>query len=133
VTPSTVCDIIFELARHEFQRTFYVLLDFIVADMMVLGSLGLDDEQAFLQFGTTRVFTVMDGTTVETQMEGCKPECLLMSFGKIQKLMRETRRNKGRNAEFYEIKFSPSSEKLAEFNTGGEFNAQQHEHFRSLI
>jgi hypothetical protein len=32
VTSSTVCDVTFELARHEFQRTFYVLRDLPAAD-----------------------------------------------------------------------------------------------------
>jgi hypothetical protein len=32
VTSSTVCDVTFKVARHEFQRTFYVLRDFCVAD-----------------------------------------------------------------------------------------------------
>jgi hypothetical protein len=44
----------------------------------------LDDEHASLQFGTTRVFTLMDGAAVETQIEERRPECLLMSlFAKI--------------------------------------------------
>jgi hypothetical protein len=79
VTSSTVCDITFELALYEFQRTFYVLRDLRVVDM-VLGLPWLDDKQASLQFGTTRVFTMMDGTTVETQTEERRHECLLMSF-----------------------------------------------------
>jgi hypothetical protein len=29
----------------------------------------LDDEHASLQFGSTRVFTLMDGTAAETQLE----------------------------------------------------------------
>jgi hypothetical protein len=70
-----VCDINFELARHEFQRTFGVLSDLRVADL-VLGLLWLDDEHAFLQYGTTRVFTLMEGTAVETQIEERRPECL---------------------------------------------------------
>jgi hypothetical protein len=37
VTSSKVCDIAFELARHEFQRNSYVLRDLRVADV-VLGS-----------------------------------------------------------------------------------------------
>jgi predicted aspartyl protease len=32
VTSSTVCDVTFELARHEFRRTFYVLRDLRAAD-----------------------------------------------------------------------------------------------------
>jgi hypothetical protein len=34
VTSSTVCDLIFELARHEFHRTFYVLRDLRAADLI---------------------------------------------------------------------------------------------------
>jgi hypothetical protein len=60
----------------------------------------LDDEHASLQFGSTMVFTLMDGTTMETQLEERRPECLLMSSTKVQKLMRKTGRNKGRKAEF---------------------------------
>jgi hypothetical protein len=69
VTSSTVCDVTFELARHEFHRTFYVLRsDFRVVDL-IMGLPWLDDEHASLQFGSTRVFTLMDGTTVETTLE----------------------------------------------------------------
>jgi hypothetical protein len=64
----TVCGIIFELAHHEFQRDFYVLRDLRAIDL-VLGLPWLDDEQAFLQFGTKRVFTHMDGTPVDTRNE----------------------------------------------------------------
>jgi hypothetical protein len=46
----------------------------------------LDGEDASLHFGTTRVFTLMDGTTVETQFEERRPECLLMSSTKVQKV-----------------------------------------------
>jgi hypothetical protein len=99
VTSSTVCDITFERARHEFQRTFYVLRDLRAADL-ILGLPWLDDEQASLQFGTTRVFTVMDGTAVETTLEERRHECLLLLSTKVQKLMRKTRRNIGRHAEF---------------------------------
>jgi hypothetical protein len=65
VTSSIVCDITFELARHEFHGTFYVLRYLRGVDM-VLGVPWLDDEDASLQLGTTRVFTLMDGTPVET-------------------------------------------------------------------
>jgi hypothetical protein len=68
VTSSTVCDITIELARHEFQRTFYVLRDLRAADV-VLGLPQLDKALASLQFGTTSIFTLMDGTGVETQIE----------------------------------------------------------------
>jgi hypothetical protein len=45
----------------------------------------------------------MDGTRVETQIEERRLECLLMSFGKILKLMRKTRRSRERSVEFYVI------------------------------
>jgi hypothetical protein len=99
VTPSIVCDITFDVARHEFQRTFYVVRDLRVGDM-ALGLPWLDDEQASSQFGTTRIFTLIDGTTMDTRSEERRPECLLMLYVKIQKLMRKTRRSRGRNAEF---------------------------------
>jgi hypothetical protein len=97
VTSSIVCDVTFELARHELQRTLYVLRDSRAVDL-VMGLPWLDEEHASLQFGTTRAFTLMDGTTEETQLEERRPECLLMSFTKVQKIMRKTRRNSGRNA-----------------------------------
>jgi hypothetical protein len=53
VTPSTVCDVTFELGRHEFQLTFCVLRDLRAADS-ILGLPWLDDEHASLHFGTTR-------------------------------------------------------------------------------
>jgi hypothetical protein len=99
VTSSIVCDITFELALHEFQRTFYVLRD-LRAAYLVLGLPWLNDEHAPLQFGTTLIFTPMDGTPVATQNEERRDECLLMSSPKIQKLMRKTRRDRGRNADF---------------------------------
>jgi hypothetical protein len=73
----------------------------------------LDDGQASLQFGTTRVFTLMDGTSMETQTKERIPECLLMSYGKIQKLMRKTRRSKGRNAMFYVMNVTLATEQPA--------------------
>jgi hypothetical protein len=45
VTSSTVCDTIFEVARHEFQRTFNVLRELRGEDLL-LGLPWLDDEQA---------------------------------------------------------------------------------------
>jgi hypothetical protein len=49
VTSSTVCDVTFELARHEFHRTFYVLRDLRAADL-IMGLPWLDDEHAFFFF-----------------------------------------------------------------------------------
>jgi hypothetical protein len=40
-----------------------------------------------------------------------------MSSIKIQKLMRKTRRSKGRNTEFYFIHVSAAAEQTAEFHT----------------
>jgi hypothetical protein len=68
VTSSTVCDVTFELARHESQRIFYVLRDLRTGDL-ILGLPWLDDEHASLQFGSIMVFTLMNGTIVETQLE----------------------------------------------------------------
>jgi hypothetical protein len=45
VISSTACDVTFELARHEFQRTFYVLRDLRVDDLVV-GLPWLDDEMS---------------------------------------------------------------------------------------
>jgi hypothetical protein len=109
VTSSTICDVTFELARHEFHRTFYVLRDLRAAGL-IMGLPWLDDEHASLQFGSTRVFTLMDGTTMETTLEERRPECLLMSSTKVQKLMRKTRRSRGRNAEFYVIELTPAAD-----------------------
>jgi hypothetical protein len=122
VTSSTVCDVTFEMARHEFQRTFYVSRDFCVADL-VLGLPWLDDEHASLQFGTTRVFALMDGTTMETQLEERRLECLLLSSTKVQKLVRKARRSRGRNAELYVLHVTPATYQLTEFHTRAELTA----------
>jgi hypothetical protein len=84
-------------------------------------------------FGSTRVFTLMDGTTVETTLEERRPECLLMSPTKVQKLMRKTRRSKGRNAEFYVIELTPAADQPTEFRIGEELTTQQRDNFRSLL
>jgi hypothetical protein len=120
VPSSTVCDVTFELARHEFHGTFYVLRDLCVVDL-ILGLPWLDDEHASLQFGTTRVFTLMDGTAVETTLEERRPECLLLS--KVQKLMRKTRRSWGRHAEFYVIERTSAADQPTDFHTGEELTA----------
>jgi hypothetical protein len=74
----------------------------------------------------------MDGIAVATQIEERRHECRMMSFAKIQKLMRKTRRNRGRNAEFYVIDVSPAAEQPTEFHTGEELTAKQRDNFRSL-
>jgi hypothetical protein len=63
MTSSIVCDITFELARHEFQRNFYVLRDLRAPDI-VLNLPWLDDDEASLQIGTTHVLTLLDGATL---------------------------------------------------------------------
>jgi hypothetical protein len=83
VTSTTVCDVTFELARHEFHRTFYVLRDLRTADLIMVLP-WLDDEHASLKFGSTRIFTLMNGTAVKTTLEERRPECLLLSSTKVQ-------------------------------------------------
>jgi hypothetical protein len=86
------------MARHEFQRTFNVFRDLRIVDM-VLGLPWLDAEQASVQFGTTLVFTLMDGIAVEAHTAECRQKRLVMSHGKVQKVMRKTRQSKGCNAK----------------------------------
>jgi hypothetical protein len=59
--------------------------------------------------------------------------CLLMSATKVHKLMRKTRRNKGRNAEFYVIELTRAADQPTKFHTREELTADQREHFRSLL
>jgi hypothetical protein len=98
-----------------------------------MGLTWLDDEHASLQFGTTRIFTLMDGTTVETTLEERRPECLLMSSTKVQKLMRKTRRSTGRHADFYVIELTSAAEQPTDFHTGEELTAEHRDNFRSLL
>jgi hypothetical protein len=132
VSSSTVCDVAFELARHEFHRTFYVFRDLRATDL-ILGLPWLDDEHASLKLGSTTVFTLADGTTVDTTLEERRHEGLLMSSTKVQKLMRKTRRSSGRNAEFYVIELTPAADQPTDFHTGEELTAEQRDNFRSLL
>jgi hypothetical protein len=120
------------LAKHGFKLDFHVLRD--LRDVgLVLGLPWLDDEQAFVQFGTTHVFTLMMGSTkVETQTEDRRPECLLMSSGKVQILMLKTRRRRGRNAEFKVSNVTLAAEQPAEFHHREKLTAEIREQFRSL-
>jgi hypothetical protein len=93
----------------------------------------LDDEQASLQFGSTRVFTLMDGTSVETHLEERRHACLMMSSTKVQKLVRKTHCTRGRNAEFYVIELTPADDLPTEFHTREELALEQRENFRSLL
>jgi hypothetical protein len=52
---------------------------------------------------------------------------------KVQKLMRKTRRSRGRNAEFYVIEVTPAADQPTKFHTGEELTAEQRENFRSLL
>jgi hypothetical protein len=95
-------DISFELPRHEFQRTLYVLRELRDAGL-VLNLPWLADEQASLRFGTTRLITLVEGTTVEACTDGRRPKCLLMSPSTVHKFARKTLRSKGRHAELVSI------------------------------
>jgi hypothetical protein len=66
----------------------------------------------------------MDGTIVEkTTLEERRPECLQMSSTKVQKLMRMTRRSRGRHAEFYVIELTPTADQPTDFHTREELIA----------
>jgi hypothetical protein len=56
-----------------------------------------------------------------------------MASTKVQKLMRKTRRSKGRNAELYVIDLKLAADQPIEFHTGEELSADQRENFRSLL
>jgi hypothetical protein len=75
----------------------------------------------------------MDGKAVETTLEERRPECLLMSSTKVQKLMRKTRRSTGRHAEFYVIELTSAAEQPTDFHTGEELTTEQRDNFRSLL
>jgi hypothetical protein len=47
--------------------------------------------------------------------------------------MRKTRRNRGRNAEFYVNEVTPAANQPTKFHNGEELTAKQRENFRSLI
>jgi hypothetical protein len=79
------------------------------------------------------VFSLMDGTAMETQLEERRLECLLMSSTKVQKFMRKTRRNKELNAEFYVIERTPAGDQPTEFHCGEDLTTDQRENFRSLL
>jgi hypothetical protein len=64
VTSSVVCEISFELAPHELEMAFHVLRD-LRAVGLAPGLPLPNDEQALLNFGTTRGFTLTNGTSVE--------------------------------------------------------------------
>jgi hypothetical protein len=115
-----------------FNELFYVFRDLRAADM-VLGLSWLDDDHASLQFGTTRVFTLMNGTTFKTQIEERRPECLPILSTKAQKLMRKTRRSRGCNAEFYVIEVTLATDQPTAFHTSEELIGEQRANFRPLI
>jgi hypothetical protein len=53
----------FNVAQHDFLRTFHVIRNFHAAGI-VMGLPWLDDEQATLKFGTERLFTLMDAQVI---------------------------------------------------------------------
>jgi hypothetical protein len=75
----------------------------------------------------------MDGTTVESTLEERRPECLLLSSTEVQKLMRKTRRSRGRHAEFYVIELTSAADQPPDFHTGEELTDEQRDNFRSLL
>jgi hypothetical protein len=56
-----------------------------------------------------------------------------MSLGKDRKLMRNTRRSKGRNAEFYVVNVTPAAEQPAESHNGEGLATHERQHFRTLL
>jgi hypothetical protein len=56
-----------------------------------------------------------------------------MSSIKIQKLLRKTRRSRGRKAEFYVIELTSAADQPTEFYIGEELTSDQHHNFRSLL
>jgi hypothetical protein len=115
VTSSTVFDVTLSWLDTNFNGLF-ASRDLRAVDV-IMGLPWLYDEHASLQFGSTMVFTLMDGTTVETTLEERLPECLMMSSTKVQKLMRKTRCSWGRNAEFYVIELTPADDQPTDFHT----------------
>jgi hypothetical protein len=75
----------------------------------------------------------MDGTTMGTGTEKHRPKCLLMSLGKIQKLMRKTCRSMGRNDEPFVITVSPTTINPAMFHIGEELIVEQRNNFQTLF
>jgi hypothetical protein len=75
----------------------------------------------------------MDGTAVETTLEERRPECLLMSSTKVQKLMRKTRRSRRRKAEIYVTELTPAVDQPTDFHTGEELTAEHRDNFRPLL
>jgi hypothetical protein len=75
----------------------------------------------------------MDGTTKETRLEERRPEFLVMSYLKLQNLMRKTHRGRGRNAELVMLHVSPAADQPTEFRTGEEHTQDQRENLRSLL
>jgi hypothetical protein len=56
-----------------------------------------------------------------------------MSSTKVQKLMRKTRRSRGRNAEFYVIELTPTVDQPTDFHNGEELTEEQRDSFWSLL
>jgi hypothetical protein len=85
------------------------------------------------QFGTTRVFTLMDGIRADTRVEERHFECILMSSNKIQKLTRKTRRNEDRDAYLFVFNATPVNPRPSELHTIEELSVEQRSNFKTLI
>jgi hypothetical protein len=97
----------------------------------VLGLPWLDYEQASLQFGKSRVFTLIDGTSMEIETKYRRLECLIMSPSKVQKFKSKTRRSRGRDAEVYVINVKLlDARRSVEFHIGEEITAKERDNFR---
>jgi hypothetical protein len=117
VTSSTVCDITFDLARHELQRTFYVLR--YLRDVDMLGTRFITMARRLTRLFTDRHDACFhpDGGYNIGHLDKRVLECLLISFGKAHKLLRKRRESKRRNADSNVIYVSPAAKQLAEFHT----------------
>jgi hypothetical protein len=102
VNLAKVCDVSFTLAQHEFLRTFHVILDLRSADI-VLGLPWFDDEQARLEFGNERSFTLINGAEDVNQVMDRRFECLLISSIKANQLMRKSTKSKEWTAKVFTL------------------------------
>jgi hypothetical protein len=92
----------------------------------VLGLQWLDDDQATLKLGTEHIFTLVDGTIVETQVMVRRPEHMLMTSTKAHKLMRKSARAKGRTADFSTIHLKVVDQRLSSECHLGDKLSDQH-------
>jgi hypothetical protein len=132
VASSTVCcEITFELARHDFKRTF---TSYVICVLLIWCSVHNCWMTSNLYYsGTTYAFTLTHGIIGKVETMERRPECLLTTSCKVLKLMRKTRRKRGRKAVFYVINTTPAAEQPAELHIGGELPAKERQYFRTLL